>query len=150
MCVFESETSQVRLRGAWPFVFVGVACVIAGGLVAAVTSIAPTEHLTWSSAYLVLVAGVAQVGLGLGQEILPPRPPSQRLSIVELALWNVGTLAGTAAAVDAGGALLVVTLALVGYASRGAAQTWLSHGFRALIVILLVSIPVGLVLARIG
>lgn len=155
--MFESERGRVQLRGAWPFTVVGTACVIAGGLVAAVTSIAPTEQLAWIAAYLVLVAGVAQVGLGLGQELLPPRPPARRLSVAELALWNVGnaavmygTLAGAVAVVDVGGALLVLTLALVGYASRGAARTWLLHGFRTLIAILLVSIPVGLVLARIG
>lgn len=157
MRVFESEWGRVQLRGAWPFTIVGVACVIAGGLVAAITSVSPTEQLAWSAAYLVLVAGVAQVGLGLGQQFLPTRPPSRRLVLGELALWNVGnaavmygTLAGAVAVVDVGGALLVLTLGLVGYASRGAARTWLLHGFRALIAILLVSIPVGLVLARIG
>ena len=39
-----------------PFGIAGVACIVAGGLVAAVTAPAATEHASWAAAYLVLVA----------------------------------------------------------------------------------------------
>ena len=39
-----------------PFGIVGVVRVVAGGLVAAATAPAPTEHGGWAAAYLVLVA----------------------------------------------------------------------------------------------
>ena len=57
-----------RRAAAAPFVAIGVLCVIAGGLTAGVTAPAASERSSWASAYLVLVAGVAQVGLGLGGE----------------------------------------------------------------------------------
>jgi hypothetical protein len=81
-----------------PFGIVGVICVVAGGLVAAVTAPAATEHGGRAAAYLVLVAGVAQVGLGFGQALLAPGPLSARLVAIEVAVWNLGNaavLAGT-------------------------------------------------------
>ena len=55
------------------------------------------------------------------------------------------------AIVDIGGALLVAVLALFVYGVRGAAseRRRLLNGFRALVVVLLVSIPIGLTLARV-
>lgn len=173
-----------------PFAAFGVACVIAGGLVAAVTAPAPTEHASWSAAYLVLVAGVAQIGLGAGQALLAAGAPSGRLLAAEFAAFNAGNaavIAGTVLrvppVVDAGGVLLVVSLALLLHAVRGSGATgvapggpdvtaampsgpdvtaaapggsvsagmpgrrWLLLGYRLLVAMLLVSIPVGLVLA---
>ena len=114
------------LRQAAPATVVGVVCVVAGGLVAALTAPRPTEHGTWAAAYLVLVAGVSQVGLTVGQSLLAPRGLPNRTSLAELVTWNggnaavlTGTLAGTVWVVDVGGGLLVVTLALVVSAVRG-------------------------------
>ncbi|MEO7979862.1 MAG: hypothetical protein ABI807_03025 [Sporichthyaceae bacterium] len=146
-----------RRAAAWPFVAVGAACIVAGGLVAAVTAPAPSEHGTWAAAYLVLVAGVAQVVLGVGQALLAPRPPAQRMVAAQVIAWNIsnaavlaGTVAGDTAFVDAGGVLLVVVLVLMLRGARGGGATprWLLAAFRLLAVVLLVSIPVGLVLAR--
>jgi hypothetical protein len=81
----------------------------------------------------------------------------------EVAGWNLGnaavfagTLLGTSALVDLGGALLVVPLGLLarGLISSGirpmrGAKRWCLHGYRLLVVILFVSIPVGLMLAQI-
>ena len=51
-----------------------VGCVsLLGGCVAAASSVAPSETASWAAAYLVLVGGVAQVFLGLGQ-VLVARP----------------------------------------------------------------------------
>jgi hypothetical protein len=148
-------------RAAWAMVGLGVASVVGGGLASAATALAPTEHTAWAVAYLVLVGGVAQVGLGVAQ-ILFSRPGGSGVATLsELALWNVGNaavlagvLAATAVLVDLGGALLVVALALAVYGVRGARGTggWriALFTFRALVVVLLLSIPAGLLLARFG
>lgn len=142
-----------------PFAALGTACVVAGGLVAAATAPVPSEHGSWAAAYLVLVAGVAQVGLGGGQALLAPRLPSRRLVAAEFAGWNAGNaavLAGTllhlTALVYVGGALLVAALALLVHGVRGAGgrRGWPLHAFRLLVVVLLVSIPAGLLLAQTG
>jgi len=136
---------------------IGVACVIAGGLVAAVTDPLSLAVGSWAAAYLVLVAGVAQVAYGALQQPLAPRPVSSGIIVAETVFWNAGNaavLAGTAASlpfvVDAGGLLLVIALILFLLAVRGAAvaHRWWLWVYRALTAILLVSIPVGLTLAH--
>lgn len=152
-----------RRWAAAPFVTLGTGCVVAGGLVAAATAPAPTTHASWAAAYLVLVAGVAQVALGLGQAVLTPQAPSRGRVAARLAAWNAGnaavlggTLAGVLPLVDLGGALLVIGLALLAPAVRGGARRhtrsarWALHGFRLLVLLLLVSVPIGLLLARAG
>ncbi|HEY9522757.1 MAG TPA: hypothetical protein VIR33_05925, partial [Thermopolyspora sp.] len=131
--------------------------VIAGGLVAAVTASAPSEHASWAAAYLVLVAGVTQIALGVGQALLATNPASRRVVAGEFTAWNAGnaavlagTLAGAIALVDLGGALLVLALALAILAVRGPGRRagWGLRLYRLLIAIVLVSIPIGLFLAR--
>lgn len=144
------------LRTALPFVAIGTACVVAGGFVAAVTAHAPTEHTSWAAAYLVLVAGVAQVALGAGQTLLARHRPSARLVVGELLTWNLGnaavvtgTVSGVVPVTGGGGGLLVVALALLLASTRGPRRTgWPLALYRTLIVIVVVSIPVGLLLAE--
>jgi len=151
-----AQPGASRSAGMLPFGIAGVACIVAGGLVAAVTAPAATEHASWAAAYLVLVAGVAQVGLGVGQALLAPGSLSARLVAIEVAVWNLGnaavlagTLLGATPLVDAGGALLVAGLALLLRQARGsAAPHWPLLAFRLLVALLLVSIPIGLVLVR--
>ena len=144
-----------------PFLVIGTACVIAGGLVAAATAPNPSEHGSWAAAYLVLVAGVAQVGLGAGQAKFGGHA-AQRTVLAEIAGWNLGNaavLAGTLAdvglVVDLGGAALLVVLVLLlrGALTSGATPSdrgrWLLRGYCALLALLIVSIPVGLVLERV-
>jgi hypothetical protein len=144
-----------------PFAFIGLACVIAGGLASAAIAPDPTEHGAGAVAYLVLICGVAQAALGAGQNALAVQPPSQRLRYAELVGWNLGNaavIAGTLSNADAvvfvGGAILLVVLALFVYGVRGSATAgsraraaWIVNGFRTLVVVLLISIPSGLVLA---
>ena len=131
--------------------------IIAGGLLAAVTAISPTRHATWAAAYLVLVVGVAQLGIGVGQALLAPKTPSSRLITAELLTWdigNAGVIAGTllnrVGLVDLGGVLLAVSLILFLLGVRGHAgqKRWLLYGYRLLIAIVLVSIPIGLIISR--
>lgn len=152
----------MRRHELLPFALIGVLCVLSGGLVAAVTAPKPTEHSTWAAAYLVLVGGVAQIGLALGQAMFSART-STRLVAVQSVGWNVGnaavlggTLLGVTVLVDAGCALLVMALVLLGRGvspagARPAAggAKWYLYGYRLLVLILLISIPVGLVLARV-
>lgn len=145
-----------RVRLATPFVLVGSLCVVAGGMVAAVTARAPTEHSSWTAAYLVLVAGVAQVGLGGGMASVPGCLPSARMVGVQLAMWNggntavvAGTLADCVWLIDVGGVLLVATLVLSALVTRNASfRNWWWISFRVFQAVLLVSVPIGLMLAR--
>ena len=145
-----------RAVGAWWFASLGVACILAGGFIAAAIAHAPTRDGVWSVAYLVLVAGMAQVGLGVGQALLATKTPTGRLVAAELLAWNignaaviVGTLTGHVALVYVGGALLVVGLVLFVLAARGSDAHWqrTRWAFRLIVLILAVSIPIGLTLA---
>lgn len=140
------------------FLAIGGACIVAGGLVAAVTGPFALVKGSWLAAYLVLVAGVAQIGLGVLQERLADRTPSRLLLTLEAGTWNlgnaaviVGTLVSAPVIVDVGGALLVIALALFLAAVRrsGSAPRRTLWLFRGLVLVLLVSIPVGLVLAAV-
>ena len=152
-------------RPSLPAFVVGAVCVVAGGLVAAVTGPLALVHGSWAAAYLVLVAGVAQIALAGGQALLARHPVSRRLMLMEFAGWNLGnaaviagTLWGAELLVNFGGALLVVALGALLVATRsGSGQVdAVAHGrrmallaVRALVALLLVSIPVGLWLAHV-
>ncbi len=147
-----------RWVAAAPFWIVGTACVIGGGLVAAVTAHAASQPSSWSAAYLVLVGGVAQIGLGFGSVALAPRIPSRASRIGILALWNIGNalvitgvLMSRNLLVDAGGITLVIALVLaLRTIRRSTGPTFLRRAYWLLAIVLGVSIPIGLVLAHIG
>jgi hypothetical protein len=138
------------------FVAVGLGCIVAGGLVAAVTAPTGFPAGSWVAAYLVLVAGVAQIGLGAGQSLFAVRVPSPPVVVSELLAWNVGsaavitgTLIGSALVVGVGGLGLAVALGLFLYAVRRSrrGRRWQLMLYRALTALLAVSIPVGLFLS---
>lgn len=140
-----------------PALVLGTACVVAGGLVAAATSVAPTEYGAWAAAYLVLVGGVAQLGIALGQTLLATRPTTPSVLRVQFTAWNLGNaavIAGTLAElvplVGLGSALLIVTLVLTLYSTRGARGAWPLYTYRVLVGILLLGIAVGIVLSALG
>ena len=141
-----------------PFVLIGSLCIVAGGLVAAVTGPTGFEDGAWMAAYLVLVAGVAQAGLGAGQALLSTRPPTHRTRAWEALTWNagnvavlIGTLTGVPALVTVGG--LALFLALVMFIRTvqrpHVARTRSLAAYRLLAGLLALSIPVGLVLSAI-
>jgi len=152
------ELSRARLRAGLPFVVLGLACVIAGGLVAAATAHAPTQPASWAAAYLVLVGGVATLGFGAGQAVLASTVPTSGQVGLQLGAWYagnaavlVGTLVENTLLVDLGGLLLVVGLVLLVHGVRGAGHGtpgWALLAYRGLVLLLLVSIPVGLALAN--
>jgi hypothetical protein len=136
-----------------PFVLAGGACVIGGGLVSAATAPVASYHSSWAAAYIVLVAGVAQAAIGLGQGTLTDGSVSRRVVRAELAGWNLGnaavvtgTLLEVTAVLYVGCALLVMALMLVLYAIRHAPSSRTLSATRAIIALLLISMPVGIVL----
>ncbi len=142
-----------RPRTLLPFGVIGACCIIAGGMLAAVVAHSPTEHQVWAVAYLVLVPGVVQVALGVGETILAAREPSPPALLGQVLLFNVGNglvIAGTvterAVVTDVGSALLVIALATFVVFSRGAHTQVLRWVYQTLVVIVLVSVPVGIVI----
>lgn len=138
-----------------PFLVVGTIAIVGGGLAAAVTG--PTEWSdgSWVAAYLVLVVGVAQIGLGVGQATLAAAPPADRRLVTQLVLVNggslaviVGTLATMPIVVTVGGLVLVTGLiTFVLTPRRPDGPQWVRLGYLAILTVLIVSIPVGLALA---
>jgi hypothetical protein len=152
-----APASGFRLVAAMPFAIAGGACVVAGGLVAAVTASVPTDRGAWVAAYLVLVGGVAQLCLGAGRAYLVLRAPAPRRVAFEVVAWNAssaavvgGTLLGIVPLVDAGGGVLLVTLAMLlvsVWRARGRGGPW-RHLYRLFAMAVMASVPVGLLLAR--
>jgi hypothetical protein len=137
---------------------IGGAAIVAGGLVAAMTQSFGWPKGSWASAYLVLVAGAAQVAYGLLQPSLARRCPSTRMVVWQVVVFNTGnglvlagSLVNTPAIVDAGGALLAAALVLflVAVRHRTLAHPAAVWTYRGLTALLLVSIPVGLTLAAV-
>lgn len=146
-----------NIKGAMAFGAVALLCIVAGGLVAAVTGPLHLEHGSWAAAYLVLVGGVAQGALGISQYFLAPKGFIGWKVVAELVAWNAasalvigGTLVANPWVVDAGGALLVAALALMLETVRGPGTKpgWALWVYRTLVAVVAVSIPIGLVLAH--
>lgn len=141
---------------AVPFVTLGMAAIVFGGIFSAATARSASYHSAWFVAYLVLVVGVAQIALGLGQWWLASKPLGAVVLVTELVIFNLGnagvilgTLLASALLVDVGSALAAVGLALFGW------KVWRPrrHGavlsvYWALVVLLFLSVLVGLFFAH--
>ena len=137
-------------------VVIGGAAIVVGGLVAAVTDPLGWAVGSWAAAYLVLVAGAAQVAYGLLQRPLARTAPSTGMVTWQLVLFNlgnaaviIGTVVDTPAIVYVGSGLLVIALVLflAAVRHRTAAHPLAVWTYRAITAILLVSIPIGSVLS---
>lgn len=145
-------------KSAIPFIVVGGLSLVGGGVVSAASAGGPSYYSAWAVAYLVLVCGVAQLVLGLGQSSLASTAPSPRLLAAQVVALNVsnaavllGTLAGIPVVTYLGAGLLVLALVLFIWGVRGhqARNAWLVWAFRAMVVVLLVSAPIGLVISHV-
>jgi len=154
----ESAHLPSRIRPAIPFAVIAIVSIVLGGAVSAAS--APTANYTasWAVAYLVLVAGVAQLALGVAQALLTPEAPSSRMITAEVVIFNLanvavllGTLADQTVVVDLGGVLMIVALVLFLVTVRGARTTnrWLLYGFRFVVAVLVVTTPIGLIISAI-
>ncbi len=157
--VITDDTLSAEIGTAWwrtivPMVILGSGSIVGGGLVAAVTG--PTEWAngSWVAAFLVLVAGVAQLGLAAGQVAFGSLP-SPQVGIIKAVLWNIGcvaviigTLATSPITVAFGSVPLLAVLVVSLVASRGVTR-WPMTAllYRALLGVLTVSIPIGIALA---
>lgn len=149
------SSAASRWVGHLPLFVAGALSIVAGGLVAAVSGPTDWEHGSWVAAFLVLVAGVAQVGVAAGQAHLAPTARSVGFIVAECAAWNVagltviaGTLVSSPTIVTAGSALLAAALAMSAFAVGASSHPsrLLLWSFRALLGVLLMSIPVGITL----
>jgi|GEM_PF-728902 len=141
------------VAGTAAFATVGAAMVVAGGIVAAINSPAPFVHGSWLAAYLVLIAGVAQIGLGAGRAALPLVARGPRAARAELWLWNAGNAGVVAgvfldapAVVVAGSVALLAALASFAAGTRGAGSPGVAV-YRLAIVVLTTSVFIGCALA---
>jgi len=139
-----------------PFAVIAAAYIVAGGLVAAVSG--PTDFAmgSWLAAFLVLVGGVAQLALGVGQGRLAVIAPPARTIYGEMTVWNVGaalTVIGSLAAVPAVTTVgsIAVAAALVLFLRGVGGGTYRLRRpllwYQILIWFVLLSTPVGIVLA---
>ncbi|HSU70692.1 MAG TPA: hypothetical protein VLI70_04490 [Micrococcaceae bacterium] len=133
----------------------GVAFIVLGGLVAAAAGPFHFELGSWLAAYLVLVCGVAQCAISQQRRLLCAAPAPRTQRWVLLACWNAGNalvVAGALSSIpvvtDAGGLLLVAGLVLAAVGTRRAQRPLPAALLRAFYIVLVVSIPVGLVLSH--
>lgn len=148
-----TPATNARWRAARPFAWLGVAAIVAGGLVAAAVAHRPVQHLVWMSAYLVLIVGVAQIVFGAGQAWLSEPVPPPGWVAGEWAVFNLGnagviagTLAGSFGLAAAGTALFAVGVALFLWEVRGGTRNGWLLGYRILLGLVLLSSLVGLAL----
>ncbi|WP_207346067.1 hypothetical protein [Arthrobacter sp. E3] len=144
-------------KSALPFAIPGAVSIVLGGVVSAASAGAPSYLSAWAVAYLVLVCGVAQLVLGMGQAGLASKRPTTSLltfQAVALNLSNAAVLLGTLAGVPVlsyvGAALLFLALGLFIWGVRGTRpqNAWLLWGFRFMVFVLLISAPIGLVISH--
>ena len=151
------------MRRVWPGLVAALICTIAGGLISAVSAHAPSQPASWAAAYLVLVCGMATLGLVMGRGLLSGEAPGGRRLLAEFAAWMlgnalviIGVLSSNPWIVDAGSIFLVGALALVvrGVLGGGArsnessASRWMRRIFAFVVLVLLVSIPIGMLLSH--
>jgi hypothetical protein len=147
------RTAGARLPSA--MVAAGIGCVLLGGAVAAVTGPLDLVKGSWLAAYLVLVCGASSYAIGRAQERLAATPLPTSAALALAACWTAGnaavvagTLTGVPLVVDLGGALLLAALAVAFRAVRGAARGPALLAYRCALLVLLLSVPIGLLLSH--
>ncbi len=143
-----------RVGPAVPFLIVAALAIIGGGAVAAAMAHAPSRKLFWMVAYLVLVVGVTQAVLSVGQALLATRETPVSARVLEWVMFNLGnagviggTLGSSRALVWVGTLLFAASLAVFLLATRRVRGGWPILAYRTLLVFIGGSAVVGLVLA---
>lgn len=152
----DGPAAIVRWKSNSALFAAGGASIVAGGLVAAVTGPTKWAHGSWVAAFLVLVAGVAQIGVAAGQAHFARHATTVAFTAMECVLFNAscmtviaGTLLSTPLLVTIGSVPLVAALGMSMFSVRGSGGQpplllWL---YRVLLAVVLISIPIGSVLA---
>lgn len=155
MSATSDSRGQVIVGPALVLTVLGAACVVAGGLVAAVTAPLDLAHGSWAAAYLVLVGGVTQYVMGRMRSSYDPGRVAWR-GWAQVVGWNGGNalvVGGTwteaPLLVDLGSLLLAGALLTALYDDRGTrSPRVLRWGFRLLLLVMALSIPIGIVLSH--
>jgi hypothetical protein len=144
-------------RSFRPFLAAGAGSIVAGGAVAAATSPTGWDHGSWVAAFLVLVTGISQIGLGAGQTILVDDPPTRRRVDLQAGLLNsggllviTGTLVSSSTVVSVGSLMFVASLVWfhrVSVRGRRAGAPSIGRLYHVLLLVLIASTPVGLALS---
>jgi|GEM_PF-1110129 len=139
------------------FSSISALAIVIGGLLSAFTARRPTRVTAWASAYLVLVAGSMQLGLvAAWQQLGRPEATLVLLALLAFNLGNIAVMIGTVRKrqlqyyrllVDGGGVCIALAMALLLTAIRTVPVSGLLIAFIGLVVIILVSMPIGLMLS---
>ncbi|WP_308491521.1 hypothetical protein [Microbacterium terrisoli] len=154
-----ASVSTPLSRSAWthptalPFAIMGTIAVVGGSLLSAALAPNPSYHGNWAVAYIVLVAGVGQIVLGVGQAAVTAGRVRPAVVAVQALMLNLGAVATVIATVDDIAALLYLAavmqiVALVGFlwVTRHVARGLTLMALRIVAVLLLISVPTGVVL----
>ena len=146
-----------RLLAARLFLVTGSTAIVAGGLIAAIMAHASARPVMWVVAYLVLVVGVAQAVLGIGQALLPVRLPTHNRRIYQWVAFNLGSVAVIVGRLLEARALvmvgtLVFLFSLLGFflVARRAGGGWLALAFHGVLWITALGALTGLTLSLTG
>ncbi|MCK9516352.1 MAG: hypothetical protein M0Q87_09970 [Ottowia sp.] len=138
-------------KTAEPFAALGVAAIIAAGVLGAALARRHSQQLVWAMSYLILVVGVGQYVLGAGQARLRPQTPTRGTVWGQWFLLNaghagvmVGTLCVKFALVAAATVPYGLAMLWFAWSVRGARKSALLVGYHALVLLLLLSSLVGL------
>lgn len=134
-----------------------ILAIVAGGLLSAFSARRPTRPIAWASAYLVLVVGIIQLGLiTLWHRLGQPETTAVAVALIAYNLGNGTVIAGTMlkkrlryyrVPVNSGGLFIGLAMIILLFAVRKSSASWALTEFIVLAVIILVSMPIGLLLS---
>lgn len=134
----------------------GIIIALSGGVIAAYTAKKPMRFWNWTSAYLVLIAGVSQFGLAYGWSGLGLDNLASCLAFVLFNLSNLLMVAGTYRKskhknpklfINSGGILMIISIALLLANIQNTTDTWEVIWFIALAIFLLITMCIGVLLS---
>ena len=143
-----------RVGAAAPFAVLATLAIVAAGVVAAAIAYAPTQHLIWMVAYLVLVVGVMQWVFGAGQAGLAHEAPSRAGVWGQWSLFNVGsacviggTLVNRTGVVAAGVVLFVLAMVAFFLGVRRSRHRGWGVAYHVLLALIGLSACIGMVIS---
>ncbi|HET8899964.1 MAG TPA: hypothetical protein VFN09_14445 [Rhodanobacteraceae bacterium] len=147
-------TLERRIAAARRPLLTALAALLTAGFVAAAIAHAPTRPLVWMVAYLVLIGGLVQLALGLGQTLLPAQLPSPDSRLHGWVLFNAGSggvilgrLQTAPWLVALGSAAFLAALVVYWRGMRDAPASALSRAYRGILLVAGLGAGIGLVLS---
>lgn len=150
-----TERTDREQRPIHAGIAVGYLAIFAGGIIAAITAPLGLEKGSWLAAYLILVAGLAQLLLSHQCQILHVRLPAARASWIQLSFFVagnvaviIGSLLSQPIVVNLGGIGLIGALGIAIRNAAAAPQVWRKWALQLFYAAVVISVPIGLVLAH--